>query len=85
MFGRVPFAFYIAHFFPIHLLSAGCGVMQAFPASDFFNAPFLDSPGYGLPLGADVVWLLVLVLLYPWARFMAGVKSRSRAWRLSYV
>ena len=86
LFGRVPFAFYIAHFFLIHALSVGCGVAQGFPAGDFFNVPFFYPKGYGVPLwGVYLVWLLVLTLLYPWVRFMAGVKARSRAWWLSYV
>jgi hypothetical protein len=31
------------------------------------------------------VWALVVVLLYPFCRWVAGVKTRSRAWWLSYV
>jgi uncharacterized membrane protein len=86
MFGRVPFAFYIAHFFLIHALSVVCGVLLGYPAGDFFNVPFFYPKGYGVPLpGVYLVWLLVLVLLYPWVRYMAGVKARSSAWWLSYV
>jgi uncharacterized membrane protein len=86
MFGRVPFAFYVAHFFLIHALSVLCGVIQGFPASVFFNVALFYPKGYGLPLwGVYLVWSLVLVLLYPWVRYMAGVKARSRAWWLSYV
>ncbi|HEV7608239.1 MAG TPA: heparan-alpha-glucosaminide N-acetyltransferase domain-containing protein [Steroidobacteraceae bacterium] len=85
-FGRAPFAFYIAHFFLIHALSVLCGVMQGFPASDFFNVPFFYPKGYGLPLwGVYLVWFSVLLLLYPLVRFMAELKARSRAWWLSYV
>jgi hypothetical protein len=29
--------------------------------------------------------MLLIALLYPWARFVAGVKARSRSWWLSYV
>jgi uncharacterized membrane protein len=86
MFGRVPFAFYVAHFFLIHALSIGLGVLQGFPAGDFFTVGFFYPRGYGVPLaGVYLVWLLVLVLLYPWVRYMAGVKARNRAWWLSYV
>ena len=42
--------------------------------------------GYGLPLaGVYGMWLLVVVSLYPWVRYMAGVKARSKSWWLSYV
>jgi hypothetical protein len=31
------------------------------------------------------VWVLVIALLYPFCRWVAGVKARSNAWWLSYV
>ena len=37
-----------------------------------------------LPL-VYAVWALVIALLYPFCRWVAGVKARSRAWWLSYV
>jgi uncharacterized membrane protein len=86
MFGRVPFAFYVAHFFLIHALAVLFGVLQGFPASALFDVPFFYPQGYGMPLwGVYLVWALVIALLYPWARFVANVKARSRAWWLSYV
>ena len=85
-FGRVPFAFYVMHLFLIHALSVLCGTLQGYPASDFLSVYFFYPKGYGLPLaGVYVVWALVLVMSWPWVRFMAGLKSRSRAWWLSYV
>jgi len=42
--------------------------------------------GYGLGLpGVYVVWVLVIVLLYPFCRWVASVKTRRRDWWLSYV
>jgi hypothetical protein len=29
--------------------------------------------------------VLVVVSLYPWVRYVAGVKARSKRWWLSYV
>jgi len=85
-FGRVPFAFYVMHFFLIHALSVLCGVLQGFPASDFFTAWFFYPKDYGLPLlGVYLVWALVLVMSWPWVRFMASLKARRRTWWLSYV
>ncbi len=85
-YGRVPFAFYVMHFFLIHALSVLCGVLQGFPASDFFTVYFFYPKGYGLPLwGVYLVWALVLVMSWPWVRFMANLKARSRTWWLSYV
>lgn len=85
-FGRVPFAFYVMHFFLIHTLSVLCGVTQGFAAADFFTVYYFYPKGYGLPLwGVYVVWVSVLLMSWPWVRFMAALKSRSRAWWLSYV
>ena len=86
MLGRVPFAFYVAHLFLIHALSILCGVLQGYPAADFLTVGFFYPKGYGLPLaGLYAVWALVLVLLYPFCRWVAGVKARSPAGWLSYV
>lgn len=86
MFGRVPFAFYVAHLFLIHALSMVVGVAQGFPASQFMAPFFLYPKGYGLGLaGVYLVWLLVLVILYPLCRWVASVKARRRDWWLSYL
>lgn len=86
MFGRVPFAFYAAHFFLIHGLSILLGVAQGFPASDFVAPFFLYPKGYGLGLpGVYLVWILVLAMLYPFCRWVADVKARRRDWWLSYL
>ena len=86
MLGRVPFAFYVAHFYLIHALAVLLGVLQGYSASSFFDMYYFFPKGYGLPLwGVYLVWMLVIALLYPWARYVAGVKARSRSWWLSYV
>ena len=71
MFGRVPFAFYVAHFYLLHLLSVLMGVLQGWRRAVHDLSTVL-STGYG-------------VLLYPFCAWVAGVKARSRTWWLSYV
>ncbi len=85
-YGRVPFAFYVPHFFLIHLLSVVLGLLQGFRLKQMMTAfPFYPK-GYGLALpGVYAVWVLVVVLLYPFCRYVAGVKARRRDWWLSYV
>jgi uncharacterized membrane protein len=86
MYGRVPFAFYLVHWYLAHALAVLFGVMQGFPASTIRDVPGAYPAGYGLPLpGAYAMWVIVVALLYPWVRYMASVKARSRAWWLSYV
>jgi uncharacterized membrane protein len=86
MYGRVPFAFYVAHFYLIHLLSVFLGLLQGFRLSQMMTLfPFYPT-GYGLPLpGVYAVWAVVVVLLYPLCRYVAGLKARRRDWWLSYV
>ena len=86
MFGRVPFAFYVAHFYLLHLLSLALGAMQGVPVSQLLTFPPFYPGGYGLPLiGVYAVWALVIALLYPLCKWMAAVKARNKSWWLSYL
>lgn len=86
MFGRVPFAFYIAHWYLIHTASVVLGLAQGF-SLDQMTTLFVFYPrDYGLGLAwVYVVWLAVIVALYPFCRWVAGVKARRRDWWLSYL
>ena len=85
-FGRVPFAFYVAHVLLIHLLSMAVGVVQGFDASQFVTVFFFYPQGDGVGLAAVYgLWLLVVALLYPWCAWMAALKQRRRDWWLSYI
>lgn len=43
-------------------------------------------PGYGLSLlGNYVMWMVVVVSLYPLCRWFAAVKQRRREWWWSYL
>jgi uncharacterized membrane protein len=86
-FGRVPFLYYIAHIYLIHLLAV-IYTAVAFGDASFLLTGFpLQKPaGYGLPLyGLYGVWLIVVVALYPLCRWLAALKQSSRAWWWSYL
>jgi uncharacterized membrane protein len=86
VYGRVPFAFYVAHFLLIHLLSVAVGVLQGFEPQQMFTLFLFYPAGYGVTLPwVYGVWALVVLLLYPLCRWTAGVKARRRDWWLSYV
>jgi uncharacterized membrane protein len=86
MFGRVPFAFYVAHFYLLHALSLLLGAIQGIPVGELLTFPPFYPPGYGVSLPiVYAVWALVIAVLYPFCRWVAGIKARSRAWWLSYV
>jgi hypothetical protein len=86
VFGRVPFAFYVAHLYLIHALAVVFGVTLGFDARQFLTFSFFFPKGYGVGLaGVYVAWVLAIVTLYPFCRWMAGVKARRQDWWLSYV
>jgi uncharacterized membrane protein len=86
-FGRVPFLYYVAHIYLIHLLAVIYAAVVFGDASFLFaGAPLQKPAGYGLPLyGLYGVWLMVVVALYPLCRWFAALKQRSREWWWSYL
>ena len=86
MFGRVPFAFYVAHLYLIHLLSVLLGLIQGFTLHQMMTSSRFYPKGFGVGLPeVFIVWALVVAALYPFCRWIAGVKARRRDWWLSYV
>ena len=86
VFGRVPFAFYVAHLYLIHTLAVVFGVVSGFEAREFFTFSFFFPAGYGVGLpGVYLVWVIVVAALYPLCRWVAAVKARRQDWWLSYL
>ena len=90
-FGRTPLFTYLCHIYIAHGLMLVAVVASGFPASvalDVIGAQLKGSPptGWGIALiGVYGVWLLVVLLLIPLARWFEGVKRRRRDWWLSYL
>ena len=85
-FGRAPLAFYVAHLYLIHALTIPLGIAQGFSAQQFLTSYRFFPKGFGLGLpGVYVVWILVVVALYPLCRWVTALKARRRDWWLSYV
>ena len=85
-FGRAPFAFYVIHLYLLHAGAILLGVFQGFAAPQFLTVFQFFPRGYGLGLpGVYVVWMLVVVALYPLCAWVAAVKERRRDWWLSYL
>jgi hypothetical protein len=86
VFGRVPFAFYLAHLYLIHALSVAPGAWQGFEPRQMMTIMFFYPKGFGIGLvGVYAVWVAVVVALYPFSKWVASVKARRRDRWLSYV
>jgi len=85
-FGRAPLAFYIAHLYLIHVLALLLGIAQGFEAQQFLTHYRFFPKGFGVGLpGVYLIWITVVVILYPLCRWVAAVKARRRDWWLSYL
>jgi uncharacterized membrane protein len=84
--GRAPLAFYIAHLYLIHALAIVLGIAQGYSAQQFFTYYRYFPKGFGAGLGGVyLIWIAVVVILYPFCRWVAAVKARRKDWWLSYV
>lgn len=92
VFGRTPLFFFVVHLLIAHLLSIPLALMR-YGRADFLLQPLPSmggSPesypaGYGLSLGATyLVWIAVVVLMYPLCVWFKGVKERRRWGWLAY-
>src|SRR5262245_14877385 len=85
-FGRVPFLFYVAHLYLVHAVAVAAGVWQGYPVTSMLVYHGYTPTGYGFGLPVIyLVWVAVVLALYPMCRRYAELKGRSRAWWLSYV
>ncbi len=92
VYGRVPLFYYILHIYLIHLIAVVAAAMTGFSWTDMtsFNTWISYTPnlkGYGFSLGVVyIIWLSVVILLYPLCKWYDGYKSGHRdKWWLSYL
>jgi uncharacterized membrane protein len=89
VFGRVPFFYYVVHFFYIHTLCVVAFFVSGYTLKDIIpkSTPFLFRPddfGFSLP-GVYAVWFFVIITLYPLCKWYNKYKSTHYQWWLSYV
>jgi uncharacterized membrane protein len=80
-FGRVPLFFYVTHIYLIHGLALAFALVT-YPhlAPSGFVSPDETGVALGLP-SVYVIWLFVLILLYPLCRWFAQLKqSHAERW-----
>ena len=90
--GKVPLFYYVLHFILIHLLAvATCyarygSVHWMFESPDLGNYPFTAPPGWGFPLPVVyLVWMVVVIAMYPLCRWFAALKQRRNDPWLGYL
>jgi uncharacterized membrane protein len=93
--GRVPFFYYVAHFWLLHVV-ASCLAWTRYgsaslaylfnPLPSMGGPPELFPAGFGYPLWVTyAVWIGAVLLMYPACRWFAAVKARRRDWWVSYL
>lgn len=93
VFGRVPFFYYIAHLLVAHVIAVALNFARygrtpflLIPPPSMGSSGKLFPPDYGFPLWTVyVIWVAVLLLLYPACLWFARFKQRHHEWWLSYV
>ncbi len=90
--GKVPMFYYVMHVLLLHLVALGASLVRYGTARPAMESPTLDRfpmtqlPGWpaSLPV-VYLIWIGVVLALYPCCRWYADVKRRSRNPWLSYL
>ena len=91
VYGRVPFLYYVVHFYILHLISAvlylqrGHTLKQGLAGIPNFPFRFMAS-GEGYSLGLTyLIWLSVVIALYPVCKWFGRYKQIHKSTWLSYL
>lgn len=93
VYGRVPFLYYILHFFLIHLVSAICYLSRGHSLAEGLKTqqggfvPQFLAPGEGYSLfTVYMIWICIVLSLYPVCKWFSDYKQAHREkWWLSYL
>jgi len=78
IYGRVPLFFYVTHLYLIHALAVAFALAM-------YSSLSAETPVALSLAGVYLVWLFVLILLYPLCRWFTGLKQNRTEWWLSYL
>ena len=89
VYGRVPFFYYVLHFYLIHLILVIVFFATGHSTAEIIDpqVPFLFRParfGFGLGI-VYLVWLSVVAILYLPCRWFNGYKMTHSQWWLKYL
>ena len=91
VYGRVPFFYYVLHFYMLHLLCMALfftrGHTYAEGMQSVFGIPFhflIAGEGYSIGI-VYLIWILLVLALYPLCKWFSDMKRRNAHWWLSYL
>jgi hypothetical protein len=91
VYGKVPFFYYVLHFYLIHLLSAAAFFLRGHSfkeglvmAPNSISKFLIPGEGYSLAI-VYIVWAFVVAALYPLCRWFSRYKQTHKQWWLSYL
>ena len=91
VYGRVPFLYYVLHFFLIHLISACLFFTRGHSFEEGIHndstiTPNFIIPGEGYSLGIIyLLWIGIVLCLYPVCKWFSEYKRTHKDWWLSYL
>ena len=92
VFGRVPFFYYVAHIYLIHLFATAAAQLSGYNwkymilSNRVNRVPELKGYGFNL-LIVYMVWIALIILLYPFCKWFDQYKRKHQGekWWLSYL
>ena len=89
VYGKVPFFYYVLHFYLLHLLLVIIFFISGYHTSEIVDQrlPFLFRPmtfGFGLPI-VYLIWMSVVAVLYRPCRWFSKYKATHAMWWLKYL
>jgi uncharacterized membrane protein len=95
VFGRVPLFYFVLHFYIIHVIAVLMAWLRYGKTAFVFMfnpMPTMGGPGQLFPKDFGyslwvvyVVWLMVVLILYPLCKWFGKIRARRRDWWLSYL
>src|SRR2546423_8099521 len=91
VYGRVPFFYYLIHFYIIHSLCTVLFFMRGHSLEEGLNAPkgfpvnfIIPNEGYSLGT-VYLIWAALIIIMYPLCKWYSDYKQSHRSWWLSYL
>ena len=91
VYGKVPFFYYILHFYILHTLCMFLFISRGHTFSegiqDTAGIPFrflIAGEGYSIGI-VYLIWILMVIALYPLCKWFSDMKRKHRHWWLSYL